>query len=363
MPFGWVKTLVGAVLAINFAFPLVTVARDRRLWDEPMAVLASLMSLDCTIFGLIHMLTGLYELASLESLGLCRALQYGGSGAAISFKAAQASAAFDQFVAVMYPLHHYSILSRAMPWLLAAVWGTFGFNLLFGFAAHMTDMETYSEFATRRGGNSSYSGCRWETAMANVFTIIIELVVAVFSFITAGMLLYTGIVGYRNAKRLKLERRRRRGVPEGEDGTFFVNYRAFKRIVTVLSLTVTLDIVAPLIRISGRWYPQPTLNLLLNQARLFGFIFEGWAYGLLNAKLRAAYRAMVCGGSASVDGLGTASTAPARVAEEAPVPEPPEAVSQALEPPEAVSQALEPTEAVSQAPELLSVASDEVERF
>ena len=71
--------------------------------------------------------------------------------------------------------------------------------------------------------------------------------------------------------------------------------------MTVLSLTVSLDIVAPLLRISSRWYPRPMLNGLLHQVRLFGLIFEGWAYGLLNAKLRAAYKKTFCRRSRRVE--------------------------------------------------------------
>ena len=79
---------------------------------------------------------------------------------------------------------------------------------------------------------------------------------------------------------------------------FFDNFRAFKKIIAVLSLTLIMDIVAPIIRFTNRWYPMPRLAGFLHQVRLLAFIFEGWAYGLLNTKLRAAYRKTLCGDSA-----------------------------------------------------------------
>ncbi|KAF0288204.1 hypothetical protein FJT64_013407 [Amphibalanus amphitrite] len=305
MAYVWVKTAVGAVLTVNFSFPLIAVLSNRHLWDEPMAVIAGSMSFDCTALGLFIMFIGIYDMAGLRSEALCRALQYGGSAAGIAFKAAQSCAALDQFVAIVYPLQHYVIITRARPWLFASIWTVFAANVLFGLVAHLADMETFVEHVSR-GGNSTYSGCRWETGVANAFTIPGEVEMVTFSLITAGMLVYTGVVGYRTNKKLMKDRQLRQGGGTGnerEHNTFLDNHRAFKSIVTVLSLTVSLDIVTPLVRIASRWQPRPMLNGLLLQLRLLGFIFEGWAYGLLNGKLRAAYRKMLCGKSRRVRGL------------------------------------------------------------
>ena len=40
---------------------------------------------------------------------------------------------------------------------------------------------------------------------------------------------------------------------------------------------------------------MPKFSGFMHQVRLLAFIFEGWAYGLANAKLRAAYRNVICG--------------------------------------------------------------------
>ena len=304
MVYHWVKTVVGVLLAANFCVPLVTVVSNRHLWEEPMAVLAGNISLTTTLLGIIFALIGIYDLADLESVALCRLLQYSAIGLGIAFKMAQVGAAVDQFVAVVHPLRHHPIMTQAQPWLLAATWLTCAAQVLFGFVAHMLDMETFSENAANQGNNAAFTGCRWETAMANVYTIFGELEMVTFSLVTASLLIYTGVVGYRVKARLVKEQRQRH--QDGTTGdsytqTFLDNYRASKNIMIVLSLTVSLDIVAPILRISSRWYPQPKLNGLLHQVRMFGFIFEGWAYGLLNAKLRAAYKKTFCRRSRRVE--------------------------------------------------------------
>ena len=304
MQYPWVKTVIGALMAANFCVPLATVVSNRHLWEEPMAVLAGNMSLTTTLFGIIHALVGIYGLADFQNVTLCRFLQYISFGVGIAFKPAQMGAAVDQFVAVTKPLQHYPIMMRALPWLFAATWITCAVQILFGTVAHLLDMETFSEHVGAQGNGTAFTGCRWETALENVYTIVVEVEMVTFSLVTASLLVYTGVVGHRRKARLMTEERQRRqdGIRGNNDNqTFLDNYRAFKYIMTVLSLTVSLDIVAPILRISSRWYPRPKINGLLHQIRLFGFIFEGWAYGLLNAKLRAAYKKTFCRRSRRVE--------------------------------------------------------------
>ena len=229
---------------------------------------------------------------------------YTSSGVGIAFKMAQVGAAVDQFVAVVYPLRHYDIMMRALPWLLAATGLTCATQIIFGLIAHILDMETLSEHVSTQGNSTVFTGCRWETAAANVFTIFFELEMVTFSLVTASLLIYTGVIGYRVKAQLVEEERQLRQDGSGgnsDNQSFLDNYRAFKYIMTVLSLTVSLDIVTPILRIYSRWFPQPKLNGVLHQVRLFGFIFEGWTYGLLNAKLRVAYKKTFCRRSRRVE--------------------------------------------------------------
>ena len=345
MLYPWVKTVVGALLAANFSFPLITVLRNRHLWEEPMAMLAGNMSLTCTLFGICIMMIGLYDVAHYQSIALCRSLQYSGMGVGIAFKAAQVCAAVDQFVAVTHPLRHYHIMIRALPWLFAGTWLTLAVQVAFGLIAHFLDLQTFTEHIGGQGQNSTYTGCRWETALANVYAIVAELELMAFSFVTASLFVYTGVVGHRTKRRLVRHAQQMQhnatAAAGGENSAFLNNYRAFKKIVAVLSLTVTLDIVAPILRISSQWYPQPMLNGILHMTRILFFIFEGWAYGLLNAKLRAAYRKMLCGRSARVEDLDTTRSA---------------ALATRVEPPPPVAAAVPDLE-------LRSIASDDLRRF
>ena len=210
-------------------------------------------------------------------------------------------AAVDQFVAVTKPVHHYLIMMRALPWLFGATWLTCAAQIIFGFVAHMLDMETFSDHVGTQGNSTAFTGCRWETALPNVYTIVVEVQTVTFSLVTASLLIYTGVIGHRLKARLVKKQHQDRAREHGDTQTFLNNYRAFKYIMTVLSLTVSLDVVAPILRISSRWQPRPKINELLHQLRLFGFIFEGWAYGLLNVKLRAAYKKTFCRRSRRVE--------------------------------------------------------------
>ena len=300
MSYPWMKTVIGALLVANFSTPLFIVASNRELWEEPMALLAGNLALSSTVLGINIALVGIYDLADFQSVALCRFLLYSGVGLNIAFKTAQMCAAVDQFVAVTYPLSHYSIMMRVRPWLLTATWFMWAVQIYFGFVAHTLDMETFSEHIANQGINTTFTDCRWETALANVYTIIAEMEMVTLSFVTAGLLIYTGVVGYRvNAQLIHEERQQRQhGISNGNGyQNFLVSYRAFKRIMVVLSLLTVMDVVVLIVRISSRWQQRPERYGVWKELRLFGFVLEGWAYGLLNEKLRAAYRKALCGRS------------------------------------------------------------------
>ena len=210
MSYHWVKTVVGVLLMANFCVPLITVVSNRQLWEEPMAVLAGNMSLTTTLLGIFIALIGIYDLAEVQNTTLCRSLQYSGFGVGIAFKMAQVGAAVDQFVAVTKPLQHYPIMMQARPWLFTATWFICAVQIMFGLVAHVMEMETFSEHVFGHGNSTAFTGCRWETALANVYTIVGELEMVTFSLITASLLIYTGVVGHRFKARMVEEERQRR---------------------------------------------------------------------------------------------------------------------------------------------------------
>ena len=304
MLYVWVKALVGVALTANFAAPLYAVASNRKLWEEPMAVLAANMSLTCMCFGVSHTFVALFDLAQLKARALCVTLQHSSFGFGIAFKMAQVCMAADQYVAVAYPLKHYTLMMRARPWLFAATWLTWAAQPTFGLFAAAAGLENHAESLHGKGNGTAalFPECRWETSFSRVYIVLVEVQMMSTSLFTLGLFIHTFVVGHRTKLRLGRELRQAddRNVIPQNDLKFLRNFKVFKKIAMVLSLTVSLDIFTPLVRFYSRWHPMPQLSGFLQQLRVFGFIFEGWAYGLLNAKLRAAYKRTFCGRETAV---------------------------------------------------------------
>ena len=287
----WMKVAVGALLAANFTAPLFTVASNRHLWDEPMAMLAGNLSLCGVLFGLGHIAVGAYDLASLQLHGLCLFLQHSNLGMAIAFKIAELSLAVNQFVAVVHPLHHYSRMTRYLRWLLLGTSFAWLAITALGLSASAMGLPTVAE-AFHKNGNTTkpFNGCRWENAVAQSLTPVLEAGLLLPSLTTASIFIYTGIVGYRaHAAHVRLH------AMDPDQQQFADNYRAFKKIAYSLSLTLLLDVVGILMRVFKRWFAIPAEALgFLHQARLFGLLLEGWVYGLNNGKMRQAYKKTFC---------------------------------------------------------------------
>ena len=152
-------------------------------------------------------------------------------------------------------------------------------------------METFADSTLGRGnGSLVFPECRWERALTTVFSTVseTELVLLVLGY--TGLFLYTAVIGHRTRRRLTRGPRSHRP----DDRQFLENYGLFRRVAAVLALAVLLDVAEPAVRVTSRWWPMPQVAGLLHQARLFCAIFEGWAYGLLNKKLRAAYKTTLC---------------------------------------------------------------------
>ena len=246
MLYAWVKALVGVLLVANFAAPLYTVASDRQLWDEPMAVLAGNMSLICMLFGITHLLVGVYDITQLDIPGLCQTLQHSSGGFGIAFKMAQVCMAVDQFVAVAYPLQHYTLMTRARPWLFAATWLTWAVQPIFGIFAAAFDLETHADKVHGHGnGSAAYPECRWEKSLAHIQVMLLEAQMIFFSMVTVGLFVYTLVVGHITKTRLnrQMQELEERGIMPQENRKFFDNFSFFKKIIWVFS-TSTVPAVA-----------------------------------------------------------------------------------------------------------------------
>ena len=286
------KVAVGAALTVNFSLPLYTVARDRSLWDEPMAVLAANLSLYGALFGLCVTAIGLYDLLELWPWRVCLFLQYSAIGIMMAFKVAILCLAVDQAVAVLYPLYYYSVMARYLRRLLLSMVCLCAANTVLLLTAESKDLPTVAEVMHSHGNDTTIisSGCRWENAVAQEVMPLMEVQLLLPSLATAGLFTYTGVVGSRM---LPASARLRIIYPTHQQ--FVDNISAFKNIAYTLSLTLLLDISGIILRVVSYWFPVSSgLLAFLLQVRLFGFLLEGWVYGLSNRKLRMAYKKTFC---------------------------------------------------------------------
>ncbi|KAF0308849.1 Protein phosphatase 1 regulatory subunit 27 [Amphibalanus amphitrite] len=248
MWYAWLKTLVGLLLTVNYSLPLFTILSDRRLWEEPVAVLAGNMSFVCLFMGVNLSLTGAYDLLQLDMVALCRTLQYTGIGFGVASKTAQLCMAVDQFVAISRPLQHLSLMAGARCWLVAATWATWALQFALSSLTGALDLVTVADSAHGRGnGTAVYPGCRWETHYSVVFAMIVEVELVSFSLATIGLFSYTFWVGYRTSRRLsrRVHELQNDVAQLQESRNFLRNYRVFKRVVLVFLLTVAMDILSP----------------------------------------------------------------------------------------------------------------------
>ena len=292
MIYFWLKVAVGALLAVNFSLPLYTVVRDRSLWDEPMAVLAANLSLYGVLFGLGQIVIGMYDLLELWPWDFCLFLQYSGLGIAIAFKTGALCLAVDQAVAVIHPLYYYSVMARYLRRLLLSTACLWVGNTVLLLTAASTNLPTVAEVIHSHGNDTTIisSGCRWENAVAQELMPLMEAQLSLPSLATTGVFIYTGFVG---SKMLAASARLRIIYPTHQQ--FLDNLSAFKIIAYTVSLTLVLDIAGIVLRIASHWLPiSSRLLAFFHQARLFGFLLEGWVYGLSNRNLRTAYKKTFC---------------------------------------------------------------------
>ena len=74
----WIKILVGAILMLIFFVPLLAIARDYRLREEPMPLLVFNLALTDFVFGGLAFSIGVLDAVFSEDipLPLCVSLQY-----------------------------------------------------------------------------------------------------------------------------------------------------------------------------------------------------------------------------------------------------------------------------------------------
>ena len=291
MFFEWFKVLVGVFLILNFSVPLVAIARDPRLLEEPAPLLVFNMVVAKFVFGALFLVIGTLDVLFADGapLPLCVSLQYLVMGAAHAMKAATVYLAVDQFVAIVHPLHYPAIMGDWLRWILLLTWCWIPIVGLYGLICYQLGMETAQEFDQRTlGTQDSAQECHW-TKTSFVVTVFFEVTLLLMSTTSAVLFFYTALRG------LQQQRRNNRRGQVDETSQFFLRFKSFKRIVKVLLTFLTLDIIGAGFRISSHWWPLLTLSRVIHLFRIIFVIVEAWTYGLSYPAVRRALRQLFCG--------------------------------------------------------------------
>ena len=286
MFFEWVKVLVGAFLILNFSIPTLAIARNSRLLEDPTPLLVFNMTAAAFVFGTSLLGVGVLDMlfAGDVPLPLCVSVQYLLIGSALTTKAAAVYLAVDQFVAIVHPLHHPTIMGNWMRRMLLLTWCWIPIVGLYGLVCYQLEMETAEDFDHRMfGTQGSLQECHW-TQAAFVVTTFLEGQLLLMSLTLATLFVYTAFKGLQQQRRDNL-----RG-HVNETSHFFLRFKSFKRIVKVLLILLTLDIIGSGFRISIHWWPQVALIRVMNFLRLLSLVAEAWTYGLSYPAVRCAIR-------------------------------------------------------------------------
>ncbi|KAF0304637.1 hypothetical protein FJT64_002683 [Amphibalanus amphitrite] len=249
----WLRVAVGATLTVSFAVPLGIIARDGSLREEPMTLFVINMTLVDLVFGALFMATGLADVvfASGVPAPLCATLQYLLFGCGVAWKAA-------------------TLLLVALTWCCVPLMGAFGFT------CYRLGLESSVAFDRRvLGVERHISQCRWELN-AHLFMVVSEVAVLLLSLCSGVLFVYTAVQGARHEWRLHPNNR------------LLVRFKSFQRIVKVLLVVVTIDVVAAGVRVGSRWSAQLYATTLVQLLRVLCLLVEGWTYGLTQPAVRSA---------------------------------------------------------------------------
>ena len=286
----WLRVVVGTFLMLNYSVPLLAIFKNPGLRENPTPLLAFNMSLAGFVIGLMVLCMGTFDIVSPEDtlLPVCVSLQHIMLGAAFTFKTACFFLAVDQFVAVNYSLRYLTIMDEWMQEMILFIWSWMLTIPLFGFVSYQLGIETIQEYLIQPmlGKPVPIENCH-SMKTAFILIAISETIQFLMCIVTAALFFYTAMKGFQQERRDKMLD------TVNQTGNFFLRYKSFKRIVKVISVVLTLDILGTAIRIASRWDPQSTLNKIIFILRLLFSIVEGWTYGLAHQGVRRAIRKLL----------------------------------------------------------------------
>ena len=281
----WFRAIVGFLLMLNFSLPLAVLLEDFSVPEEPMLFLILNLTLACYLLGSSVFMTGVVDViySVAAPLPLCASLLYVIVGATITGKTAYLLLALDQYIAIVHPLHHQTIMNTWKNRMVTISWCFLPIMCTFGFVAYQLDLETSAEFSLRTFGVHANDECRL-AKISEAVLLTMEMGVLLLSSSSAALYIYTAIQG------MKQERRNAQRGEVDETSFFFLRFKSFKRIVKIILCLLVIDMVGSVLRISSRWYQQQTVLQAVHLFRLQSIIIEGWTYGLRYPDFHSAFR-------------------------------------------------------------------------
>ena len=284
---GFIRFCVGIVLSLVFAVPLAIIAKRPALCEESLVMLVINMTLTALSFAFLFAINSASDMVTGENTSVlfCLPVLSIGSSAFVAIKLSTFFLAVEQFVAIVYPLRHFSIMSRWVKKMIALNWLFILAHGLFCLISFFSGLESTLEFDKRVFGVEHHvTQCRWER-LANVYMLSVEICLLLFSVSTCALLIYTAVQG------IKHERRIAQDDITSQTQHFVTHFKSFKRIVKVLMTLVVIEIVGAGFRIGSRWLLQSPLFSIIHNLRMLAVIVECWVYGYNSTTVRTAITA------------------------------------------------------------------------
>ena len=284
---GFVRFGIGIVLSLVFAAPLAIIAKRPALCKEPLVMLVINMTFTAFSFGFLFTIGSTVDMVTGDNTPelFCLPFISIGTSTFVAIKLSTLFLAVDQFVAIVYPLHHCAIMSRWVKKMITLNWLFVLAHGLFSMISFLSGLESTLEFDKRVFGVEHHvTQCRWER-MPHVYMLSVEICLLLFSVSTCALLIYTAVQG------IKHERRIAQDDITSQTQHFVTHFKSFKRIVKVLMILVVIDIVGGGLRIGSRWLMPTTLLDIIHHLRALSVISECWVYGYNSTTVRNAITA------------------------------------------------------------------------
>ena len=275
---------ISGLLCMVFSVPLAIIAKSRDIRDEPIVVLVLNMLATALLFSSSLAIVSVSDLLTEVHPLLCSVLISLGAGALSGFKLSALFLAVEQFVAVVFPLRSFALISRHLKAMVALTWLLLVGNATFGTVCYLLGLETVAEFNRRVFGiNNHAKQCQWDT-QTNIFMLYFEICMLLLYISTSILLIYAAVQGLKHERRISRENN------NDNEQQFLIRFKSFKRIVKVLLVVVFIDIIGACFRFGSRWFVQSPLFTIIHYLRILFIIIECWTYGFSHMTTRKAIR-------------------------------------------------------------------------